>query len=119
MGKTAAQAKMPAPAIPVEVTDESFDNLVIRSGMPVLLEFYSPECMHCQKMAKVVVALASELSGKVPVVRVNVLENALTPERYEVGAIPAFFLINGGLVLHKAVGAMSKGRLKKELGLGA
>lgn len=102
---------------PVEVTDEMFQAEVIESPGPVLVEFYSPACGHCQKMAKVLDALTGELAGEVKVVKVNVLENAATPERYGVTGLPSFFLIKAGEIASRALGAMSKGKLKNELGI--
>ena len=106
-----------AAARPVDVNDKTFLGEVLQSPIPVVLEFWSPQCMHCQKMAKVVDSLAGELAGKVKVAKVNVLENSLTPERYEVSGLPVFFLITDGDVVGRALGAMPRGRLKKELGL--
>jgi thioredoxin 1 len=74
-------------------------------------------CGHCSKMVKVLDALAAEQAGKVKVARVNVLENAATPEQYGVSGLPSFFFVKGGETISRALGAMSKGRLKKELGL--
>ncbi|MBI5695172.1 MAG: thioredoxin [Nitrospirae bacterium] len=102
---------------PVDVTDATFDELVLESGLPVVLEFWSPLCVHCQKMAHVVDALAEELAGRAVVAKVNILENTDTPPKYGVTGIPAFFLIKGGEVAAKTLGAMPKGRLKADLGL--
>jgi len=104
-------------ARPLDVTDADFADLVDGSTVPVVVEFWSPSCMHCRKMAKVVDLLAEELSGKYVVAKVNVLDNAVTPPRFGVSGIPAFFLIKGGEVAGRALGAMSKGRLKRELGI--
>lgn len=102
---------------PIDVTDSAFEDLVLDSDKPVVLEFWSPLCVHCQKMAHVVDALAEEMAGKVVVAKVNILENTDTPPKYGVTGIPAFFLIKGGEVVAKTLGAMPKGRLKKDLGL--
>jgi thioredoxin 1 len=102
---------------PVEVTDETFKAQVMESSMPVLVEFYSPQCGHCNKMVKVLDALAGEMAGTLKIARVNVLENSVTPEAYGVSGIPAFFLVKNGETVSRALGAMPKGRLKKELGL--
>lgn len=102
---------------PLDINDQNFDLEVIKSDFPVVVEFYSPKCTHCQRMVNTVAALSEEVAGKVKVVRVNVLENPLTSMKYEVSGIPAFFLIKDGLVTGSALGAKSKGRLKKELGL--
>jgi thioredoxin 1 len=103
---------------PLDSNDQNFELDVMDSDVPVVVEFYSPECTHCQRMVNTVDALSKEVSDKVKVVRVNVLENPLFSMKYEVSGIPAFFMIKKGLVVGRALGAMSKGRLKKELGIG-
>ena len=103
---------------PVDINDKNFDLEVIDSGVPVVVEFWSPNCTHCQRMVNTVDALSRELDGRVKVVRVNILENPLASIKYEVGGVPAFFLIRNGIVAGRALGAKSKGKLKKELGLG-
>ncbi len=104
-------------AEPIDVTDATFEAEVINSQGPVVVEFWSPECVHCQHMTGIVASLAKEMDGKAKVAKVNILENPVTPKRYEVTGIPRFFLINKGHVASDALGAMSKGKLKKELGL--
>ncbi len=100
-----------------DANEENFHNLVIHSPLPVVLEFWSPECSFCMKMAKVLDALASEMSGRYRVVKMNVLENPYTPNNFGVKGIPAFFRIEDGKVVGRAEGAISKGRLKKALGI--
>jgi thioredoxin 1 len=101
----------------MDVADSDFDSVVMRSTQPVMIEFFSPNCGHCSKMAKVVDALEDELAGSVKVVRMNILENTVVPARFGVTGIPAFFLIHNGEVAAKTLGAMPKGRLKSDLGL--
>ncbi len=102
---------------PVDVSDADFESEVMGSGVPVVVEFWSPKCVHCQRMANTVAALAEEFDGRVKVAKVNVLENARSPEAFGVTAIPAFFYIDDGRVLSSTAGAMSKGKLKNELGI--
>ena len=104
-------------ARPVDVSDDDFDALVNGSKLPVVVEFWSPNCTHCKKMAPVVEAFAREFAGRLVVARVNILENAVKPADFGVTGIPAFFLMEEGAVVGKTLGAMSKGRLKKDLGL--
>ena len=104
-------------AEPIDVTDDTFEAEVINSNGLVVVEFWSPECVHCQHMGGIVASLAKEMDGRAKVVKVNVIENPITPRKYEVTGIPRFFLINKGHVASDALGAMSKGKLKKELGL--
>ena len=103
--------------MPVEVNDSDFKETVIASKTPVLLEFWSPSCPYCLKMAKVVDLVAEEYAGRLKVVKMNILENAHTPVKYGVNGIPAFFFIRNGEVGGQTVGVMPKGRLKKDLGL--
>jgi thioredoxin len=103
---------------PVDVNDSGFKEAVLGSELPVVIEFWSPECIHCQRMANTVNALAAELGEKVRVLKVNVLENPDSPKVFNVSNIPAFFHVSGGYIMGSTVGAMSKGKLKKELGLG-
>jgi thioredoxin 1 len=102
---------------PVDVTDQDFDAVLNRADMPVVLEFWSPDCVHCQRMANTMEALAEEYTGEIIVAKVNVLENPLAPAKFGVSGIPAFFYIRGGRILSKTTGAMPKGKLKEQLGL--
>jgi len=102
---------------PIDVDEDSFEAEVKNSEIPVVLEFWSPKCSHCQKMHKVLDALAEEFAGIVKVAKVNVLEHVALARPYDVTNIPAFFYIVNGMVRGSTVGAMSKGKLKDELGL--
>ena len=106
-------------SMPVEATDATFDQEVNNSQLPVILEFYSPRCGHCMKMESVVNSLSGELAGQAKVVKVNVLGNAITPSRYGVHGVPAFYLIKNREVVTSAVGSMPEEELKSRLGLDA
>ena len=104
-------------ARPIEIRDDEFEGKVLKSPVPVLIEFWSPSCSFCRKMAPVLDLVAVEYSGRLPVFKMNIQENPVTPPKFEVTGIPAFFLFKDGKVAGKALGAMPKGRLKKELGI--
>lgn len=104
-------------SMPVEATDATFDQEVGKSDIPVIVEFYSPKCGHCIKMESVVNSLAGELAGQAKVVKVNVLGNTLSPSRYGVHGVPAFYLVKNGDVVTSAVGSMSEDELRRRLGL--
>ena len=101
----------------VELRDNEFESKVLKSPVPVLVEFWSPSCSFCLKMAPVLELVAAEYAGRLPVFKMNIRENPITPPKFEVTGIPAFFLFKDGKVAGKALGAMPKGRLKKELGI--
>ena len=103
--------------VPVNVDDASFDSVVIKSGMPVAVEFWSPKCMYCMKMAKVLDDLAKEFYGRALVVKVNVDENPRTQARFGVTGVPVFILFKFGRILGQTSGAMPKGKLKTALGM--
>jgi thioredoxin 1 len=100
-----------------ELKDANFHQEVMHSPVPVVVEFWSPECSFCRKMEKVLGKLADEYGGLLRVVKVNVLENPVTSSVFGVGGVPAFFYIVGGTISGQTTGAKSKGRLKRELGL--
>ncbi len=111
------QASNASAAGPVEADDVSYYNEVVRSELPVILEFYANWCPACKKVGPAVSGLASRLSGRVKVVKMNVDRSQTTASRYKVKSIPAFFYVDDGSVLGETVGAMSGDELLDELGV--
>jgi thioredoxin 1 len=99
------------------ISDQEFQREVLSSHSPVMVEFWSPKCPHCLKMAPKVSALSKELEGRVKVVKVNVLENSQMASEYGVRGVPAFLLFKDGKVKAQAMGEMDENELKKELGI--
>jgi len=79
----------------VNVTDAGFEQ-AIKTDQPVIVEFWSPSCSHCKNMAGTVDALATEMSGKVKVLKVNVLENRDTTSKYGITGLPTFIMLKDG-----------------------
>jgi thioredoxin len=100
-----------------DISDQQFQQEVLASPVPVVVEFWSPKCPHCLNMAKRVSALSKELSGKVNVAKINVLENSQMARDYGVQVVPTFLLFKNGKVKAQAVGEMEAKELKKELGI--
>jgi thioredoxin len=100
-----------------DISDQQFQQEVLSSQLPVVVEFWSPKCPHCLNMAKKVGALSKELSGKVNVAKINVLENSQMARDYGVQVVPTFLLFKNGKVKAQAVGEMDGKELKKELGI--
>ena len=96
-------------------TDGGFDQEVLNSDVPVLVDFWAPWCGPCRAIAPVVDVLASEYSGKVKIGKLNVDDNQGTAGRFNVRGIPTLLLFKGGKVVDQKVGMTSKPDLQKML----
>jgi thioredoxin 1 len=99
----------------IAVTDDSFESDVLKSTHPVLVDFWAEWCGPCKQIGPTLEELASELSGKVTVAKVNIDENPSTPSRYGVRGIPTMMLFKDGRVVSTKVGAHSKARINEWL----
>ncbi len=95
----------------VHVTDESFANEVLKSGDPVLVEYWAEWCGPCKMIAPVLEEIATEYAGKLRVAKLNIDENPDTPPRYGIRGIPTLMLFKDGSVEATKVGAVSKSQL--------
>ena len=95
----------------VHVTDDSFDTEVLQSSQPVLIDYWAEWCGPCKMIAPVLDDIASEYSGRLKVVKLNIDENPNTPPRYGIRGIPTLMLFKGGEVEATKVGAVSKSQL--------
>jgi len=96
-------------------TDSAFEQEVLKSDVPVLVDFWAPWCGPCKAMGPTVDALATEYAGKVKIGKMNTDENPQTPMRYQVRGIPTLLLFKGGKVVEQRVGALPKPELIKML----
>jgi thioredoxin 1 len=92
----------------LDVTDASFENEILKSETPVLIDFWAEWCAPCRAIAPIVKALAASYSGKVKVVKMNIDENPGTPGRYGVRAIPTVLAFKNGAVVGQITGARPK-----------
>ena len=95
------------------VTDANFEQEVLKSSIPVLIDFWAPWCGPCKAIAPIVDELAKDYAGKLKVVKLNVDDNPETPARYGVRGIPNLLIIRDGQVKDQIVGAVPKGHLVK------
>ncbi len=84
-----------APGFPVIVTDASFEREVVRLGIPVLVDFWSPTCGPCRALAPILEQLAREYAGKLRVAKINVQENQYTAAKHQIRAVPTLLLYRG------------------------
>lgn len=90
------------------VTDAAFENLVIKSDMPVLIDFWAPWCAPCRALGPVIDEIAKEYDGKVRVYKMNVDENPATPAKFAIRAIPTLILFKNGETLEQVTGGIAK-----------
>ncbi|GMQ83356.1 MAG: thioredoxin TrxA [Gammaproteobacteria bacterium] len=95
----------------VFLTDESFQNEVIESTEPVLVDYWAEWCGPCKMIAPILTEIATEYQGKIKVAKLNIDENPQTPPKYGIRGIPTLMLFKDGNVEATKVGALSKSQL--------
>ena len=100
---------------PVHVTDAAFDKVVLKSTLPVIVDFWAPWCGPCKMVAPVLDKIAKEQAGKLVVAKVNTDENVEWAIKYGVQGIPTMLFVANGQVVHRQVGAMPEHMLRDVL----
>jgi thioredoxin 1 len=95
----------------IYVTDDSFDQDVIKSEIPVLVDYWAEWCGPCKVIAPILEEVVSDYSGKLVVAKLNIDENPQTPPKFGIRGIPTLMLFKGGDVEATKVGALSKSQL--------
>jgi thioredoxin 1 len=101
----------------ITLTEANFDEQVVRSDVPVIVDYWAPWCGPCRMLGPVVEQIAQERAGAVKVGKVNVDEEPSLADRAGVRSIPYVVLYRGGEPVAQAVGAQPKARLEQSLGL--
>jgi len=99
----------------MDVSDQTFDNEVIKSTLPVLVDLWASWCGPCRMLAPVIESLAGKYDGKIKFCRVNVDDNPQTAAKYKVMSIPTVMFFKGGEVVGTVVGAVSEQALEPKL----
>lgn len=95
-----------------EVTDQNFDSEVLKSPLPVLVDFWAPWCGPCRLISPIVEELSKEYEGKLKVVKLNTDDNPDTATNYHISGIPSLLLFKDGQVADQKVGAVPKAMLQ-------
>lgn len=99
----------------LKITRENFENEVMKSNIPVLIDFWAPWCGPCRMMGPIIEQLAEEYEGKAKVGKVNVDEEGELSQAFGVMSIPTIVLVKDGRVVKQAVGARPKAEVEAML----
>ena len=97
------------------VTDDTFEEQVINSSVPVVIDFWAEWCGPCRAIAPVIDQLASEYEGRAVIGKLNVDHNPGVPGNYGIRGIPTLLVFKGGEVVGQLVGAQSKAKIAEQL----
>ncbi len=95
----------------MKVTDETFEQDVLKADRPVLVDFWAEWCGPCKQIAPALEQIAEELGDKVTIAKVNIEDSPTTPSRYGVRGIPTLMLFKDGQMASMKVGAMPKAKI--------
>lgn len=99
----------------IELTETNFDDVVLKSDLPVLVDFWSPTCAPCRALVPILEELAKENDGDAGIAKVNVAECPMLGAKYGVDMLPTLLFFNDGKVVERMVGAQSKDKLQNAL----
>jgi thioredoxin 1 len=93
------------------LTDETFEEEVLQSNLPVLVDYWAEWCGPCKMIAPILDSLTAEYAGKLKISKINIDDNQKTPQKYGVRGIPTLMIFKNGNVEATKVGALSKSQL--------
>lgn len=95
------------------LTDKNFDEVVKKSNLPVLVDFWASWCGPCKVINPILEDLASEYEGKIKIAKLNIDENQSIPTRYMIMSIPTLLFFNNSEIVKQVSGALNKNQLRK------
>jgi len=101
---------------PIHVTDSAFEQTVLKSAIPVIVDFWAPWCSPCRAVAPVLDKLAKEFAGKLVVAKVNTDDDQEWAGKYNVQGIPTMLFVANGKIVHRQVGALPEKMLREVVG---
>ena len=99
----------------VAVTDSTFDEIVLKSASPVLVDFWATWCRPCQMVAPILEELTGEYAGKLTIAKLDIDQNQQTAQKYHVMSIPTMIVFKNGQPVKNIVGFKPKDKLKEDL----
>jgi thioredoxin 1 len=100
----------------IELSDSNFDAEVIKSDVPVLVDFWAPWCGPCRAIAPAVEEISSSYQGKLKVGKLNVDESPQTTMKFGIRSIPTLIVFKGGMAVEQIIGAVPKGEIERAVG---
>lgn len=100
-------------AAPLHITDDTFEDKVLKSPRPVVVDFWAPWCSPCLAIAPVLEKIAEEFDGRLAVVKINVDDHPRWAGQHGVQSIPTLLMFAGGKLVHRQVGAVPAPYLRK------
>ena len=97
--------------MPMQVTDDSFENDVLKADGPVVVDFWAEWCGPCKQIGPALEKISKEMEGRVTIAKVNIDQNLATPTKYGVRGIPTLIMFKGGEVASTKVGAVPKSNI--------
>ncbi len=99
----------------LEVTDQTFEQEILNSDIPALVDFWAAWCGPCRMVAPVVEELAAEYGGKIKIAKMNVDQNQQTPAKFGIRNIPTLILFKEGKAVNTIIGAQPKSVIEEEI----
>ena len=100
---------------PLTVSDQNFLEQVERSPLPVLIDLWAPWCGPCRMIAPIIDQLAAEMAGRVRVAKLNIDDNPVTADRFQIRSIPALLILIDGREIDRIVGVQPKSEIARRL----